>query len=71
MVFILKLQLRDTRKEFQSEEARDRAYDKVLSTLTNLGIPENNIVLSKIDTEYSGFLSKDLEKEVGRNETNQ
>ena len=71
MAFILKLQLRDTRKEFQSEEARERAYDKVLSTLTNLGIPENNIVLSKIDTEYSGFLSKDLEKEVGRNETNQ
>ena len=71
MAFILKLQLRDTRKEFQSEEARERAYDKVLSTLTNVGIPENNIVLSKIDTEYSGFLSKDLEKEVGRNETNQ
>lgn len=71
MAFILKLQLRDTRKEFQSEEARERAYDKVLSTLTNLGIPENNIVLSKIDTEYSKFLGKDMEKEVGRNETNQ
>ena len=49
MAYIVQLQLRDSRKEFDTEGARDRAYDVCLKQLTAWGVPEGNIILKKID----------------------
>ena len=61
-MYKLKLQLRDTTREFASKAACDNAYKRVLNDLLALGIPERNIVLYKIETEYSDFLKREVEK---------
>jgi len=49
MAYILKFQLRDTKREFDTEVVRDKAYNTVLQQMLDWGIPEGNIELTKIN----------------------
>ena len=55
MAYLLKFQLRDTKREFPTEAARDNAYDIVHNQMVAWGIPEENIVLTKINKEICGL----------------
>ena len=68
MAYKLKLQLRDTSRNFTTVTARNTAYDKVLAGLISLGVPEKNILLYKIETQYSTFLGKEVEKVTEKHE---
>ncbi len=51
MAYILTFQLRDSKRDFETEQARDNAYDTVKAQMIAWGIPEGNIVLTKINQE--------------------
>ena len=62
MAYRLKLQLRDSFKDFATTVAREKAYDKAKIALLALGIPEENIVLTRSETLYVPFIGADVEK---------
>jgi len=64
MGYKIKIQLRDTVMEFDKKAARDAKYIALVSGVVKLGIPSDNLIVSKIDTEHSDFLGQDLEKVV-------
>ena len=67
MAFELDIQLKDIRKSYTTVTARNKAYTEMLAGLVALGIPEESIILQKIDTEFSKFLNRNVEKLVGHN----
>jgi len=50
--------------EFDSKATRDGKFNALLKGANNLGIPSDNIIVSKIDSQYSAFLGADIEKVV-------
>jgi len=51
MSYILKFQLMDTKREFNTEQARDSAYDSVKAQMLAWGIHEDHIILTKLNNE--------------------
>ncbi len=68
MKYTLKIQLSDTRITYLSKTTRDTAYDKVLTELKKLGIPEENIHLFQVDAQMSAFSGNTEEKIVKRSD---
>jgi len=63
-MYKVKVQLRDTVLEFDSAVERDKKFNTLVKGATGLGIPPENIIVSKIDTQYSSFLDAEIEKIV-------
>lgn len=51
MAYEIKVQLRDTVLEFTEEDDRNSAYADVIQELRGLGIPDDNIIVRKIDND--------------------
>jgi len=67
MAYLVRLRLRDTNLEFDTQLKRDAAYTKILSAAKTLGIPDDHVILEKIETRVSTFTGKIEEKVVGSN----
>jgi len=67
MAYIVQFQLRDTMREFDTKAARDAAYDTVLQQMLDWGIPQENIILSKINSEVcsEGYTHKVIVEQTG------
>jgi hypothetical protein len=64
MAYIVELRQQDNRWEFEKKEDRDAFAEGLALELEKLGVPEEKSHITKIDSEYSKFLGKDVEKVV-------
>ena len=63
-MYVVRFKLRDTNLEFDTKAKRDAAYTKILNGAKNLGIPDEKVILEKIDTQLSSFSGNVEEKVV-------
>lgn len=68
MAYLVKFKLRDATLTFGTKTERDAAYTKILNGARNLDIPDDNVILEKVDTQLSSFSGDIEEKVVGRNQ---
>lgn len=61
-IYKVKIQLRDTTLEFTTALDRDKKLKAIKNALVALGISEDNIILTSIDSKYSDFIEQYLDK---------
>ena len=67
MAYKVKMQLRDTVLEAVTKAERDAKFDDIVAAIKALGIPDDNLILTKVDTKVSTFTGNEEEKVMGSN----